>query len=257
MKVAPRLVLCLCLLGSGWAAGAQSAVPATEVEAAVEQLRADPNLMNEKTERVLRWKEKDKAPEPKPTDSAWTKWLKNFVAWLNKTGRVLMWVVGGLLALFALWAVRRWWVNEVRVRGRVNAIAPTHVQDLDIRPDSLPDDIGAAAWQAWQRATESDWASRRAALSLLYRGALSRLVHGFAVPIAASSTEGECVALARAVFSRLGEDSGGARSQYVAQLIEVWVRAVYGLQPPTDSLMQRLCQEFAPHLTAVEPTHAA
>ena len=52
-------------------------------------------------------------------------------------------------------------------------VAPTHVRDLDIRPETLPADIGAAARQLWERGEQ------RAALALLYRGMLSRLVRAW------------------------------------------------------------------------------
>ena len=60
-------------------------------------------------------------------------------------------------------------------RGAESAVS--HVRDLDVRPESLPDDVGAAAWALWQAGKVP------AALSLLYRGALSRLIHRFEVPI--------------------------------------------------------------------------
>ena len=65
---------------------------------------------------------------------------------------------------------------------------------LDIRPASLPDDIGAAALALCQRG------ELRAALSLLYRGGLSRLVHQHRAAIGAASTEGECVRIAEALL---------------------------------------------------------
>ncbi len=238
-------------------AGAQGEPPTPEqVQAAIEQVRTDPNLVSEKTERVLRWKkDTTKKPPPDSEQSAWVKWIKDFVAWLNQAGRVLMWVLGAVAAVLALWAVRRWFVLQGEGLRRVTIAAPTHVQDLDIRPDSLPDDIGAATWLAWQRAT--DWGARRAALSLLYRGALSRLVHGFAMPIRASSTEGECVALAQAAFAHQRLERSAARTEFVAQLIQVWQRAVYGLQAPADAVVHSLCQDFAAHLTPAEPTNVA
>ena len=75
---------------------------------------------------------------------------------------------------------------------RTPFVAPSHVRDLDIRPESLPDDVGAAALALWQRGEQ------RAALALLYRGhavaprarslrADSRVVDGGRVPRARSA----------------------------------------------------------------------
>ena len=58
------------------------------------------------------------------------------------------------------------------------------------------------------------------------------------LPIRASSTEGECLALAR---PRLAESS----ARYAASLVEVWTAAVYGGREPAAGTVQALCGEFA------------
>jgi hypothetical protein len=105
------------------------------------------------------------------------------------------------------------------------------VRDLDIRPDSLPADIGAAARALWQRG------EARAALSLLYRGALSRLVHAHAVPIRSASTEGDCLRLASRSVS-------GEASAYFGRLVRAWQLAVYGAHQPDEASVHALCDEF-------------
>jgi hypothetical protein len=120
-------------------------------------------------------------------------------------------------------------------RSSKRAVTPTHVQDLDIRPESLPDNIGSAARKLW------DSGEHRAALSLLYRGVLSRLVHVHNVPIRDSSTEGDCLRLSA---SRLKEE----QRNYVALLIQVWQHAVYGEQQPETAALHTLCDGFAPAL---------
>jgi hypothetical protein len=113
---------------------------------------------------------------------------------------------------------------------QANAL-PSHVQSLDIRPESLPVQIGEAAAALWQR---GDY---RAALSLLYRGALSRLVHEHGVPIRAASTEGECVALA-------GRRLAPASGEFFARLVQAWQVAVYGARLPVAEQALALCRDF-------------
>ena len=110
--------------------------------------------------------------------------------------------------------------------------APTHVRDLDIRPESLPADVGAAARRLW------DQGAHRAALALLYRGVLSRLAHVHRVPIRDSTTEGDCMALA-------AQHVTAARHAYVVQLVTVWQRAVYGGRPAEQDDVYELCQAFS------------
>jgi hypothetical protein len=160
------------------------------------------------------------------------RWLRGLFAWFAESGRFVVWVVGALLAgLLGVYLVRL-----VRARGLPRVpkgfVPPSHVRDLDIRPESLPDDVGAAALALWQQGEQ------RAALALLYRGLLSRLVHAHGVPIRASSTEGECLVLAR---PRLGAFA----AQYAARLVETWGAAVYGGLLPATSTLEGLCREFA------------
>jgi hypothetical protein len=215
--------------------------PAREdVRQALEQVADDPNLAAERTVNMLRWKR----PEP-VTDEPWwwkwanagARWFRGLFVWVAESGRLIIFVLGALaLALVTFYVVRL-----VRIRGlpRVPArfVAPSHVRDLDIRPESLPNDVGSAALALWQRGEQ------RAALALLYRGTLSRLVHTYAVPIRASSTEGECLALAR---PRLTE--AGAR--YASRLVETWAAAVYGGLEPKAGAVEALCGEFSAALDA-------
>jgi hypothetical protein len=233
------LLLCIALLAA--APAAAQPISAEQVQSALEAVRADPNLGGEKTVRSLRWKDKADPDEPKPAPSA--PWLIELVRWIAESARVLVWLVGaaavGVLLVFAWrWAK----VRADETRGRA-FVLPSHVRDLDIRPESLPDDIGAAARALWLRGEQ------RAALSLLYRGALSRLVHGHAVPIRAASTEGECVRIASRT---LPEHS----SAFFERLVGAWQIAVYGDRSPDAASVLALCDEFDGQLPAAAATQA-
>lgn len=202
-----------------------------EVQSAADRVGKDPNLATTVSEKTLRLKERDAKPEKEPQ----LEWLRKFMRWLSETARLIMWLVGAFAVALLLVGVRRW------MRARSPAAAswrnplPSHVQSLDIRPESLPDDVGQAAASLWQRG------EHRAALSLLYRGALSRLVHDHAVPIRAASTEGECVALAARCVDTV-------RADFFTRLVAAWQLAVYGARmPPADQALQ-LCRDFEIHL---------
>jgi hypothetical protein len=203
---------------------------AQRIDAAVKALRQDPNLGADYTMRTLRWvKGKPHAVEH---SAAWVAWLAGLFGWFAQTSRFLFWgaiaVLAGFLGIYLLRLLR-----ERPSRASADRFtAPTHVRDLDIRPESLPDDIGAAARQLWQHGQQ------RLALALLYRGLISRLVHVYGVPIRGSSTEGECLALAA---PRLGENP----QRYASRLVRVWQLAVYGGREPAAEAVFALCDEFA------------
>ncbi len=249
-------VICIAALTCGAQEAQRTADPATgaftreEINAAIQELKKDPNLARERTIRTLKWAVKK--PEAERGDRSWLKWIKEVLAWLaemfawlSETGRFLFWgvlaVLVGLLLVY-LWRMVRSW-STPRIYGR--STAPSFVRDLDIRPESLPPEIGAAARQLW------DEGEHRPALALLYRGLLSRLVHVHQVPIKDSSTEGDCLSLAN---SHLKDEE---RKVYVASLVRLWQRAVYGGESvPTESV-HALCAGFASALDQPEAGAAA
>ena len=81
-------------------------------------------------------------------------------------------------------------------------------------------------------------------VSLLYRGALSRLVHSYQVAIGDASTEGDCVRLARAALP-------APRGDFVTALVDAWQLAVYGGRPLATEHVLRLCADFDLLLPAV------
>jgi hypothetical protein len=230
------LLLALICAAPVWAQPTTQRGPilAADVEVAMERLNKDPNLATTRQMRTLKWiKEK----QDEPTKAGWIRWLGDLFSWIAEVSRVFVWLLIalfiGLLVLYLL----RFTQSFGRRTALADSVAPTHVRDLDIRPESLPDDVGAAAWQLWQQG------EHRAGLSLLYRGLLSRLAHVHRVPIRHSSTEGDCLMLAQQHL--LAE-----RRSYVAGLIKMWQRAVYGGADPVDGEMRAACDEFETVLRA-------
>jgi hypothetical protein len=202
-----------------------------EVRQAAAQTAKDPNLGGTHKETVLRLRPRDaEKQQPENKNTPW-RWLMDLIRWISETGRLLVWLAGATLVALLVVGLRRW----LNVRGEAQESAlgpvPTHVQGLDIRAASLPPAIGAAAARLWQAG------DHRAALSLLYRGALSRLVHRHAVPVRGSSTEAECEQLAR-------ERLDAQRGAFFSRLVQVWLPAVYGARMPGDDAVADLCRSF-------------
>ncbi len=222
------------------ATSAPAPLDAARIEAAAQALRADPLVFGSETTRSLRLKDRDDAPR-EPDRRAGRSWFDGLADWLADNGRLLVWLAGAVAVAVAAALLPRWW----RLRGGAFAplpeLPPTHVRTLDIRPDSLPADIGAAAAALLQRGDAV------AALSLLYRGALSRLVHACGVPIRASSTEQECLALARPRVP-------AATQAYAAALVALWQRCVYRADAPPPAEVLALCQGFQGAWPAAERT---
>ncbi len=219
--------------------GASSAADprAARIETAVDKLRHDPLLSGKHKTHTLRWKHSEPDKKQEPPDSSLLAWLAALARFINDTSRFLLWGVVAVLVALLLVSAR----HLIQLRGfrrrATAASAVSHVRDLDVRPESLPDDVGAAAWALWQAGQVP------AALSLLYRGALSRLIHKFLVPITSSATEGECLDLAR---GRL--EPGALR--YVTQVVRAWEASIYGGRALSTAMGEALCSGFAQRLDA-------
>jgi hypothetical protein len=216
-------------------ARAQAATPPSvpddaEVARALQVLRSDPDLNGEDVTHRLRLKERGKPEQRKPDEPLPQGWL-TALRWIGEAGRALVWVGGAIVVAFVLVSLRRWWRVRAEAREAMELQLPSHVRDLDIRPDSLPEDIGAAARALWQAG------EARAALSLLYRGALSRMVHVHRVPVRAATTEGESVRLAERHLPAAG-------AEFVERLVRAWQLAVYGARLPADGVVMALCEGF-------------
>jgi hypothetical protein len=234
--VAAAAVVILFLLGMavyGQAPQPPSAEGLTrsEIKPAVDAVKADPNLATERTIKTLRWK----AGAARNDVPGWLQWVAGLFRWFAQATRLLIWsaviVITFILATFVVRLAR---APRAEIRAE-EFVAPTHVRTLDIRPETLPDDIGAAARALW------DAGEHRAALALLYRGLLSRLVHVHSVPVRESTTEGDCLTLAAGHLAQ-------SRRIYVADLVRVWQQAVYGHFAVDAAAVSRLCDDFSPAL---------
>ncbi len=224
------------------AAGAQGVDPNADVltpaavQAAVDTLRHDPNLGHDKSIRSLHWVAGEKPPQP-PKDAP--PWIVSLFQFLSQSASLVIWVAGAIgFAVAAIWAYRL--LKTRRSAPRVTTVqSGSRVQDLDIDPNSLPADVGAAALRLLEAGRT------REALSLLYRGSLSRVVHRFAVAVGESFTEGEAL---RAVGQRLDQP----RVQYFAALVALWQRVVYAAETPAAESVALLCRDFEPIFDAAQ-----
>ena len=231
-NIARIALLCMVLCAGG---GVTRATSVEQIAQATEQLRKDTNLGIERKQRSLRWNEPTrKSDEDIP---GWLEWFQNLVQWFTRSAEAMVWVVAAILASFiAIYILRLIRDRKASASART-FMAPSHVRDLDIRPESLPADIGAAALTLWEGG------EHRRALALLYRGLLSRMVHVHQAPVRDSTTEGECIDLARRCLPAASRD-------YAALLVTTWQRAVYGDLTPDTEQVRTLCAGFAVSLNA-------
>jgi hypothetical protein len=176
-------------------------------------------------------------------------WLINFIEWLEKNvkfgdesndGNFLLTAAAWLKVLLVALAVLLFVYLFYRFRGPLHRLkrsgktesTPDVLFGLDVRPESLPDDIPAQVMAFWRDNRHRD------ALGLLYRASLSGLIEQHALAFKSSHTEAECAALVKA----RGIES---LSRYFAGLTRVWCHLAYGHELPAIEAIEELCEGWS------------
>lgn len=241
--VSALLVACLMvpLLGSPDSA---MAAPAKTPRDQATEILASPQFMPMEIRDGWRFRELEQEDEE---DDA--SWLQRLLEWLYSAEesdstvalpdwlrhidspaeflRLLLWCTVISLVLWLIWRYR---VPLVHLLSQaVPAARPSpHLAGLDIRRESLPDDVAAHALAALEHG------DTRAALALLYRATLSRLMEHHALPLAPGSTESECL---EAFRNAAPADQGVA---LLGRLTPAWIACAWAHRPPAGEQVRDL-----------------
>lgn len=230
---AALILLCVLGLSAAVAPDANAAPSNAEAKQHIDQVMRHPDFNTKKTVESWRYiggKDEDDTVDASP-----------FWESLSAFGKGLAWIVKGLfyLLLFAavVWLIinhERWlnWVRGIKPAPRYQP--PAQLFGLDIRPESLPTNVADAAYQLWQSG------DARGALSLLYRGALSRLAQQENVNLKASDTEGDSL---RVVQHTQADSISG----YFARLTTAWQAVAYAGRTPQAAEGEALCRAYPEH----------
>jgi hypothetical protein len=158
-----------------------------------------------------------------------------FLVQVFKVVPILVWVMLGLLIAFALYYFRDALTSIGRGRQKPSITASPDVMfGLDLRKESLPDNVPAEVSQLWRDG------KHREAISLLYRATLSSLIHQFSFEFYDGYTEQECATIVQA-------NNTGKLSTYVQRLTSVWQSIAYAHRLPSDGQITELCSEWPSH----------
>jgi hypothetical protein len=142
--------------------------------------------------------------------------------------QALLWTAFAVAVVAGVWLLLRAGSREPLARHESGRQAPPEALfGLDLREETLPADPGAAALAMF------DAGDARGACALLYRSVLARLIAGKALAVRASSTEGECVELVRA----LGEPE---LARFFERLTRAWQQVAYAHSAPAREVVVEL-----------------
>ncbi|MCP4495010.1 MAG: DUF4129 domain-containing protein [Gammaproteobacteria bacterium] len=241
--IASILIALLAVIGGGMPSSSNAAITHDNESAKqlIEDIKKSPDYGQEKV--VEKWRFKNWAEQ---NQGKIPEWFIDFIEWFELNGdgsdidglltTTAFWLKALLVGLFICLLLYLFY----RLRGplgrlaanRRTEVAPDVMFGLDVRPESLPQDVPMQVMSLWQ---EEQF---REALGLLYRAALSRLIEQHALAFKSSHTEAECVALVQA----RGMES---LSNYFTKLTQVWRRLAYGHQLPELIDLQKLCEDWS------------
>ena len=202
----------------------------------VRQVLSDKVFGHSEPTRVLRYVGPEWKSDDKGREWDWS-WFEKIAEFLSGAIRFLTWAAAAAVVAFALYFLARY----VRARGvaRARAARPDFLFGLDVRPGSLPDDVGAAAEELVRQG------ALRNALSLLYRGALVRFMDD-GLEFLQGDTEGDCV-------RRVESFSAPKRRLYFMRLVLAWQSLAYAHRAVEGDALIALAREWRSHFTQAQP----
>jgi hypothetical protein len=214
----------------------------TAVRKQVDQLYAGADLRGYECRESWQQKEKSKPPEKekkkdKETDypSPWSGF--NMVADLFKILVIALAI--GLVG----WLLYRYRHHLPAFERSVKLRVATEIGGLNIRAESLPPNVTDEVRAFWARGEQ------RAALALLYRATLSRLVTDDALPLRQGNTEGDCLRLARQAEQR-GTLTHG-RLEVADSATTLWLGGAYAARWPREEALLACCAAWDAQFGAV------
>ncbi len=156
---------------------------------------------------------------------------------LSTAAVVLAWLLASSVALGLVYFVARSFAQRERERENARPAPPTHVFGLDVRPESLPSDVPSEALALWRRG------QARAALGLLYRAAIARLIRDDGLELELSDTENDCLRRAHGA-------APASRAAYFTRITQAWLVCAYARSLPADSAVEALCGDWRTHFAA-------
>ena len=175
-------------------------------------------------------------------------WLSGVIKLISVIVEAALWVVPFVI-LFYLYRYRDYWFNLIHGKdlSKKDVSMPDTLFGLDVRQESLPDNVEASAQELWQHN------QCREAVSLLYRGALVALFKEYQFDLAAGATEQDCIRQIDLNNQKTSNvDSDFDHDAFIEQrfkqfkyLTEVWISIAYAHNLPNETVFNQLSNNWS------------
>jgi len=168
-------------------------------------------------------------------------WLTGLVTFISMIIEAALWVAP-LLAVFYLYRYRKYWLRLLRGESLSSEelLLPDTLFGLDIKRDSLPDDIENTARELWK-----NYKSREA-VSLLYRGSIVRLFERYRYELPSGATEQDCIRYVEMQYKTINQKNDNAARQIdrFRKITRTWIEIAYAHRLPDDDIFYELCEQW-------------
>ena len=205
----------------------ETRLPADKSKEIIRQVMQSKNLGEKKT--VKRWvkiKKDDKLELPNNKLNDFFEPFAKLFSFIIEFG---LWVLLGAGIILLIY-FRDHWLHLLNIQNRKKKAdyeSPDVMFGMDVRPESLPDDIPGEARQLWKNDKQ------RESLSLLYRGALVQLINQESVQLQNSFTEGDVLRHSKTKISE-------KKQAYLNKLTQQWRLIAYAHRHPKQADMDIL-----------------
>lgn len=215
---------------------ANTRLPAEASKKVIKEVMLTKNLDDKKI--VKRWSRKktEKKKKNHTVNSGFEDFIKSILKpiglFISKVIEFGLWILIAI-GLGLLFYYRDQWLHLFqggrKIKDKYNA--PEVMFGMDVRAESLPDDIISEVKKLWQAN------KHRESLSLLYRGALIRLINQEHLRLEDSYTEGDVLRHAKKQLT-------SNKHTYLKALTSQWKLIAYAHRSPDESDMQQLFSKW-------------
>jgi len=198
-------------------------------------------FVNVQEEIVWNFAEEDEQDDEETQTPPDLTWLTGFVAFISMIIEAALWITP-LLAVFYLYRYRKYWLSLLRGESLKSEeiLLPDTLFGLDIKRDSLPDDIENTARELWQNNKS------REAVSLLYRGSIVRLFDRYRYDLPSGATEQDCIGYVEIQYKTINQKNDNAARQIdrFRKITRIWIEIAYAHRLPGDDIFYELCDQW-------------
>ncbi len=210
----------------------------------VVEIKASKPFVDIQEVKIWNFLEENKEDESIPE----LQWLAVIVSFISMIIEAVLWLMP-LVAIFYLYQYREYWLSLIQGNNKPlkEAALPETLFGLDVRQESLPDDIEKTAQVLWQENHHRD------AVSLLYRASLVVLIKKYRFELSAGATEEDCIRKLVLIEKQYSSEINNKNNILIAEkriklfkkLTKIWIAIAYAHKKPDEADFNLVCQNWA------------